>query len=551
MKRLILTVLPLLLAATACGPRAADQLSVPLPEGAFATIDSATIRQHLVYLSSDRLEGRGTGTEGERLAVEYVAGEMRRFGLEPAGDDGTFFQKVPLLGSTPRPAGPLMLKNASGATLSLGFVDDFIGSTDLEDTRVDLSGDLVFVGYGIDAPGYDWHSFGDADVAGKILVMFVNDPVATAAEPDLFQADTLTYYGRWTYKFEEARRRGAKGVLLIHTLETAGYPFTVLSGHAAGEQIQLATPPENPLQFKGWLTKDAAERLARLAGTTLDAWFADANRREFTPQPLPVSAALDVQYVVRRFDGINVVGKLPGRVRPDEAVIYTAHHDHLGIGVPVAGDSIYNGAVDNATGVAMLLATAEAFSKLPERPARSVLFASVTAEESGLLGAEYYARNPHLPLKQTIANINVDSGNIYGRSRDIVGIGAERSDMMNVLREEAGREGLSVSADPHPNQGSFFRSDQLAFARGGVPAVYIETGSLFENQADDYAEKVAGAYNLQNYHQPSDEFSADWPLGGMVQQARVGFRIGYRLATGDERPQWKAGEAFAQVRNEP
>ncbi len=540
-------LLPFLL--TACGdsqPAGPEMTGDVLPD-MMAALDSVGIRAKLQHLSSDEMAGRAPGTPGEDLAVEYIAEQMRAAGLEPAVG-GSFFQEVALVSATPAPRGPLTLRAHDGETVALDFVDDFIASTDLTDESVETEGQLVFVGYGIDAPEENWHAFKDVDVTDKILVSFVNDPIAGDEEPNLFQGDTLTYYGRWTYKYEEARRRGAKGVLLIHTLGTAGYPFTVLSGGARSPQIQLATPPENPLAMKGWITRETAEQLAQMAGTTLDEWFAAANDRDFEPQVLPITASYDADYTVREFAGRNVIGKITGRTNPDEAIIYTAHHDHLGIATPVEGDSIYNGAVDNASGVAMLLELAEAFAAAPTKPARTVLFASVTAEESGLLGAEFYARNPVMPMQQTVANINVDSGNIYGETDDIVGIGAERSEMLDLLREAAVEEGMTVTADPQPNQGLFFRSDQLAFARSGVPAVFIETGRTYRNQPASYYDEVQGGYNRTRYHQPSDEFDPAWSMGGLLQQTRVALRMGYRLAFQGVTPQWNEGEAFAQAR---
>lgn len=521
----------------------------PIPNSILAALDSATVRQHLMVLSSDSLEGRGTGQPGEEKAIRYIAAQMEAAGLEPAGNDG-FFQKVPLLGSTPTPRGPLTFTADNGETMELTFVDEFIASTDLESTEVSTSGDLVFVGYGIDAPGFDWHSFKDVDVTDKILLAFVNDPIATDEEPNLFQGDTLTYYGRWTYKYEEARRRGAKGMLLIHTVQTAGYPFRVLSNSASGEQIQLATPPENPLALKGWITRESAHRLAQMAGTTLDDWFYAANERDFQPQELPVSVAIDIDYEVRNFEGTNVIGKLAGTTNPGEAVAFTAHHDHLGVGAPDdTGDTIYNGAVDNASGVGMMLTLAKAFGQADPQPERSLLFISLTAEESGLLGAEHYARNPSIPMAQTIANLNVDSGNVYGPTEDIVGIGAEKSEMMDLLKAAAAEEGMRVSPDQQPNQGFFFRSDQLAFARAGVPAIFFGAGGDYIGQPDEYGQQVEADYVANHYHQPSDEFDTAWPMGGLVQQMKVAARIAYRLGYSTERPAWNEGEAFAQARN--
>ncbi len=539
-----------LLAFSACTPSDPDNPAVP--ESALAEIDSLTLYTHMAELASDTYEGRGTGTPGESLAVAYIAGEMQKIGLAPGAPDGTFYQRVPLLGSTPRNVSPLVFQK-DGQSASYNFVQDFTLSTDLDAPSARLDGELVFVGYGIANTGYDWDDFKGEDLTGKILVGFVNDPPATASEPNLFQADTLTYNGRWTYKYEEARRRGAAGVLLIHTLETAGYPFQVLAASAASEQIQLADPPQNPLQLKGWVTRPVGEQIAEMAGTTLDAWYAMAATRDFRPQPTGVRVLVSADFEARRFSGTNVIGKLAGSADAGEAIVYTAHHDHLGIDPmrEAAGqDGIYNGAVDNASGVAMLLTVAEAFTHLPERPARTVLFATLTAEESGLLGSSYYAQNPAVPLQNTIANINVDSGNTGGNTDDIVGIGAERSEMLGLLRDAAATENMTVTPDPEPNQGSFYRSDQLAFARGGVPAVFIGTGNRFTGRDADYADEFSRNYTMTRYHQPADEMTDDLLFGGMVQQARVAFRIGYRLATTALRPAWNPSEAFAEARGE-
>jgi Zn-dependent M28 family amino/carboxypeptidase len=557
-----LALLPLLVLLAACNdattPPAANDAGVlpdaapPVAEAALAAIDSTDLREHIAVLASDAFEGRGTGTPGEQKTVEYIREQMEAIGLEGAAPGGGFFQEVPLLGSTPTDVGALTFTAEDGEAVTFDFVDDYIASTDLDATEAGFDAPLVFVGYGISNPGYEWDDFKGTDVAGKVLVSFVNDPPATDAEPNLFQADTLTYNGRWTYKYEEARRRGAAGVLLIHTDAMAGYPFRVLSGGARGEQIQLATPPENPLQLKGWITQPVAERLAAMSGTTLGAWMDAAATRDFRPQELPVTADLALQFETRRFSGTNVLGKVPGAVAPDEAVLYTAHHDHLGIdrALEAAGeDGIYNGAIDNASGVAMMLELAEAF-QAAEPPARTVLFATLSAEESGLLGAGFLAQNPPLPLSSVIANVNVDSGNLYGETDDIVGIGSERSEMAGLLRAAASGEGMTVTPDNQPNQGLFFRSDQLAFARGGVPAIFFNEGSSFIGRPAGYAAEAQADYRQHRYHQPADEYHGTEPLGGAVQQARVAFRLGYHLARTDARPQWLPSEAFAQTRRE-
>jgi Zn-dependent M28 family amino/carboxypeptidase len=527
--------------------------ATPAVEAALATIDSVTIRNHIAVLADDYMEGRGTGTRGEERAVNYIREQMQEIGLEGGAPGGGFFQDVPLLGSTPVEVSDLVFRSADGLTASFTFLRDFIASTDLAETSASITGDLVFVGYGITAPGYDWDDYGDIDVTGKILVSLVNDPPATPEEPNLFQGDTLTYTGRWTYKYEEARRRGAQGVLLIHTDELAGYGFQVLQAGAAGEQIQLVDSAEEPLTLKGWITQPTAERLASMSGATLDQWITMAASRDFQAFELPIQADLSATFTTRRFNGTNVVGRISGRTTPEEAVVYTAHHDHLGIDeelIAAGRDGIYSGATDNASGVAMLLNIAQAFMALDEAPRRSVYFVTLTAEESGLLGSTYFAENPPVPAARMIANVNVDSGNLLGATRDIVGIGAERSDMLALLREAAAAEGMTVSPDTQPGQGLFFRSDQLAFARAGVPAVFINTGRDFIGQPPDYAERVFGEYRRERYHQPSDVLTDDMLFGGIVQQSRVAFRLGHRIADSTIRPQWQPAEAFGETRRQ-
>lgn len=553
-------LIPLLLFSIACGNESGNNGTTgseldpaPVSETSLAAIDSTTLYSHIAELASDAYEGRGTGTPGEEKTVQYIAGQMEALGLMGGAADGTYFQSVPLRGATITEISPLTLTPADGEPVELAFVDDFIAGTDRDASEASIQdAELVFVGYGITNPGYDWDDFKDVDVTGKILVGFVNDPPATEAEPDLFQADTLTYNGRWTYKQEEARRRGALGVLLIHTEPTASYPFTVLSNGARGEDINLQAEPEGALEFKGWITESVAEQLAGMAGTTLGDWFEQAASREFQPQELPVTASASMSFTTRTFEGTNVLGKIEGTRRADEAIVYTAHHDHLGKDdelIAAGQDGIYNGAIDNASGVSMMLTIAKAFMA-GDAPARSVYFATLSAEESGLLGSNHYALYPVVPLARTIANINVDSGNLYGATEDIVGIGAERSDMLELLRRSAEAEGMTVSMDPNPNAGGFFRSDQLAFARGGVPAVFIRTGSRFVGQPDDYAEQIEREYRSNRYHQPADELSEGMPFSGLVQQSRIAFRLGNMLATSSLRPEWKPSEAFAQTRAE-
>ncbi len=555
----LLALVPLL-ALVACGDTDAPAPAVPFdastapapPEAALAAIDTVALRAHIAALSDDAMGGRGTGTPGEELAVGYIVEQFQALGLVGGMPDGSFTQDVPLRSVRVTSASPLTFRPDVGEPASFDFVQDAALSTDTGAASVALDGaDLVFVGYGITAPGYSWDDFGDLDVTGKVLVAFVNDPPATAEEPTLFQADTLTYNGRWTYKYEEARRRGARGLLLVHTDEMAGYPFGVVADDAFGAHPAGAQPPDGALEVRGWISRRAGEALAEMSGSSLDTWLAQAGARGFRPVELPVVADVSLE-VEQTADlvGQNVVAKLPGRT--PQAVVFGAHHDHLGTNdelVAAGQDGIYNGAVDNASGVAMMIEIADAFARAGDLE-RTVYFVTFTAEEAGLLGSAYFAAHPPIPLSQMVANVNVDSGNLNGPTEDIVGIGAERSDLRALLTSAAGAEGMTVSADAAPNQGLFFRSDQLAFARGGVPAVFVNTGDRYVGREPGYAQTVRDAYRADRYHQPSDELTDDLSFGGILQQTRVAFRLGYALAASDLAPAWRDSEAFAETRRQ-
>ncbi len=564
---LVLSLLAASLALTACeeggdaSPAevvAFDAGTAPAPpEAALAAIDTAGLRAHVAELASDAFGGRGTGTPGEQLTVDYVVEQFRRIGLEGGMPDGSFTQDVPLRSIRVTEATPLTFTPDTGEPAAFDFVDDAALGTDTDASSVALDGaDLVFVGYGITAEGYDWDDFAGTDVTGKVLVSFVNDPPATPEEPTLFQADTMTYNGRWTYKYEEARRRGARGILLIHTEETAGYPFGVVASDAFGAHPSGAEPPEGALEVRGWISQAAGEALAEMSGSTLEAWQEMAGRRGFTAVELPVTASVSMELEqTADLVGQNVVAKLPGRSA--EAVVYGAHHDHLGTDAEreAAGeDGIYNGAIDNASGVAMMIEIAEAFAAATEANGgpldRTVYFVTFTAEEAGLLGSAYFAEHPPVPLGQMVANVNVDSGNLFGETDDIVGIGAERSDLRALLEQTAAAEGMTVSDDAAPGQGLFFRSDQLAFARGGVPAVFVNTGDVYRGRPAGYGQQVRDAYRADRYHQPTDELTDDLSFGGILQQTRVAFRLGYALAASDLAPQWRPSEAFAETRRQ-
>ena len=520
------------------------------PQAALAAIDTVRMRAHIARLASDEFGGRGTGTEGERKTVAYITEQFRAAGLVGGMPDGSFTQDVPLRSVRVTETTPLAFRPDTGDPASFEPVADVALTTDTDRDAVALDGaDLVFVGYGITNEAERWDDYAGVDVRGKVVVAFVNDPPATAEEPRLFQADTMTYNGRWTYKYEEARRRGARGALLIHTEETAGYPFGVVADDALGAHPSGATPPEGALEVRGWISQRAGAALAEMAGASLEDWQRRAGTRGFRPVELPVVADVSME-IEQTADlvGQNVVAKLPGRTA--EAVVYGAHHDHLGTDeslVAAGRDGIYNGAVDNASGVAMMIELARAFAAAGELE-RTVYFVTFTAEEAGLLGSGYFAEHPPVPLDQVVANVNVDSGNLYGETDDIVGIGSERSDLARLLAAAARAEGMTVTPDNAPGQGLFYRSDQLAFARGGVPAVFLGTGDSFRGRPAGYGQAVRDAYRAERYHQPADELTDDLVMAGVLQQTRVAFRLGYALAASDLAPDWRDGEAFAEAR---
>jgi Zn-dependent M28 family amino/carboxypeptidase len=514
-------------------------------ETAMGEIRAEAIEAHLRFLASDLTEGRAPGTRGIEVAAEYVAAQFRRAGLAPAVGDTSYFQRVPFVGMTPDPQLAFV---AGGRRFPLRYRDEFVAWSGEQVPEVAAEGEVVFVGYGTYAPEFDWDDYKDVDVTGKVLLVLVNDPGKT--EPGRFRGDTLTYYGRWTYKFEEAARRGATGAVLVHTTELAGYPWSVVRASWGGEQFELPQRAGEPrVPVKGWIPWEVAARVLAAAGQDLDALYAAAQRPDFRPVETGVRMAARVRTRLRRIESSNVAGLLRGRARPDEVVVYTSHYDHLGIGTPVNGDSIYNGARDNASGTALLLALADAFARLPKPPERSVLFLAVTAEEQGLLGSRYYAENPLFPLEKTAANVNMDAVNVWGATEDIVVLGADRSTLGPIVEEAARAEGLVLEGDPFPGQGYFFRSDQFSFVRRGVPAAYVEQGWTFVGRPPGWGEARHAEYNERDYHQPSDEIRPDFDYAGAVQQGRVAFRIGWQVANMREFPEWLPGAEFKAIRD--
>lgn len=519
-------------------------------------ISENTLRAHIKYLSDDLMEGRGTGARGGELAAKYIAAQFEALGLRGGGEKGSFFQPVSLVGVNADPK-PTLTISGGGKKETFKFADDFVAFTGAQTEDVSLDAELVFVGYGIDAPEQRWNDYkGDAsDYRGKILVMLVNDPPATASEPNLFGGRALTYSGRWTYKYEEAARRGAAGAILLHTDESAGYPWGVVRTSNGSWRYDAARGSDERtpyLKMRSWMTNDAARRMLSMAGQDLEALRRAAASRDFQPVKLNLKGSIDIKSEVKRVAAPNVAAVIQGRdprLR-DEYVIFTGHWDHLGVGAPNKnGDTIYNGAQDNATGVAALIAIAEAIMKMSpsERPRRSIMFLITTAEEQGLIGSEWYSQHPLVPLEKTAANVNLDSLNILGPTHDFVPLGAERSTLQEVVEAVARSRGMRVGIDPRPEQGSFYRSDHFPFAKAGVPAVSLKAGSDYVGRPKGWGEEKFRAYNTANYHQPSDEYSETWDFRGLVQEAEIALDIARRVADLEGLPRFNPTDEFAKA----
>ncbi|MGC2235248.1 MAG: M28 family peptidase [Pyrinomonadaceae bacterium] len=514
------------------------------------------LRAHVRFLSDDLLEGRGPGTRGGELAAKYIAAQLEASGIKGAGKNGSFFQPVSLVAVKASPDTTLNISGGSGSA-SFKFAEDFVAFTGAQKDDVSLDADLVYVGYGIDAPGQKWNDYkGNAsDYRGKILVMMVNDPPATTAEPNLFGGKALTYYGRWTYKYEQAARMGAAGVILIHTTESAGYGWNVVrtSNGSWRYDIARAETDKTPfLQMRSWMTEETAKKIFAIAGKDLNRSREDAKSRDFQPVNLGLKAKINIKSELKRVDAPNVVGIWQGSDAnlKNEYVVYTAHWDHLGIGAPNAkGDTIYNGALDNSSGCAQVLALAKAITKLPqaEQPKRSQVFVFTTAEEQGLLGAEWYAAHPVFPLNKTAANINVDGGNFFGLTRDYGALGAERSSLWTIVSDVLKERKMTFLPDSRPEQGSFFRSDHFPFAKSGVPALSVHTGDDFIGKPKDWSKKFFDEYNAKNYHQPSDEFDENWRYDGMIQSLEISMAIGMRVSNLPKLPAFNAEDEFARA----
>jgi Zn-dependent M28 family amino/carboxypeptidase len=476
------------------------------------------------------------------------ATQLALAGAKPAGDNGTYFQRVPLVGVTTEPNAELSASKA-GQYVTFKWQDEFVAANHRQEPREEFNAEAVFVGHGIVAPEYQWNDFKDVDVRGKIIVLFTNEP--QPENPAVFKGRTLTYYGRWTYKFEQAARKGALGAIIIHTTPTAGYGWEVVRNSWSKEDPEVKLEPGKPaLAMAGWVTEDAGDKLLGLSGHSVVELMKAADSPDFRPIPLGIRIEGKLESKIRDIDSRNVAGVIPGSdpKHKDEYVIFSAHWDHLGIAMPVNGDKIYNGAVDNATGVAILLETARAWGGLQRKPKRSALFISFTAEEAGLRGAEYYAKHPLVPLNKTAVNINYDALFPYGQTKDIQADGAERTSIWPQVQEAAKRYNLDIAPDPRPEQGSYYRSDQFMLARVGVPAFRVKSGTQVMGKSSAYADEAFKTYNTLHYHQPSDEYREDWDFSGIEQAARFGYLIGLNEANSDVMPNWIAGDEFRAAR---
>jgi len=505
-------------------------------------LDARVLRAHLEFLADDALEGRAPGTRGGKTASKYIAAQFERIGLEPAGDSGTYFQRVPIIALTPEPT--LAVAGASAAPLV--WKKDFVMWSMRNDSLVRAQGDVVFAGYGIVAPEYGWNDYAGLDAKGKIVVVLVNDP--GLQDSTIFRGKILTYYGRWTYKIEEAQRQGAAGILMVHTTESASYPWTTVLSGWVGPQVRLERPPGS-LLVAGWLQQDAAARLFTQGGQDLAALTVAAAKKGFEPAPLKLQLDASVRSTVRRSETENVLGRWPGRgPLAHEAVLIGGHYDHFGIGAPVNGDSIYNGAEDNASGTAGVMAAAEAFVRSGVHPGRSVVFIGFAAEESGLLGSQALAAKPPFPLRDMATILNVDVLNLYGRTRDFSALGLDQSSLGTIMTQAAAAEGLKVTTNEEALlKGSYFRSDHFSLARVGVPGTSLESGSDYVGRPAGWGKEQHDKYTTERYHQPSDQVQPWFNYDGALQQLRVIVRTAVAIGNAPVQPKWSAGSEFRQA----
>jgi len=554
----------LAVSVAACGRSdtpAPQQQAAAAPALAVASmpkVDAQAILEHIKVLSSDEFEGRAPGTKGEELTVQYIQDQFKKLNLKPGNPDGTYVQKVPLVGIVGTQARPLTLTKGTKKQ-AFRWADDVVAWTKhVTDGAAIENSDVIFAGYGVEAPEFNWNDFKDVDVKGKTIIVLVNDPAVpdpsnpARLDPNTFKGDAMTYYGRWTYKFEEGARKGAAAIFVVHEAGPAGYPFSVVQGNLR-EKFDLVTADKNMgrANIEGWITLETAKKILALGGQDFDALKKQARTREFRPVALGLNASFAVKNTRRTIDSQNVVGKLEGSdpTLKNEYVVYSAHWDHLGVGAPVNGDKIYNGALDNASGVGTVLEIAKAFTQIQPQPKRSILFLMVTAEEQGLLGSEYYAKTPLYALNQTVANINIDGINQWGRTKDFTVIGMGASDLDDYLKAAAAEQGRVLRPDPEPEKGFYYRSDHFNFAKQGVPALDPDAGIDFVGKDPAYGKTKRDEYTEKDYHAPSDQMKPDWDLSGAIEDAELLLAVGYRVANAEKMPEWKPGNEFKATRD--
>ncbi|MBC6989165.1 M28 family metallopeptidase [Hymenobacter sp. BT491] len=532
----------------------AETVSTTNPAVAVATpaieVSSADLEGYLKAVSSDEFQGRKPFTAGEEKVTTYLADEFKKLGLQP-GPNGSYFQDVPMVEITATPAPTIQIKG-KGKSLTLNYKTDYVAFTQQEKPVVAVQNSpLVFAGYGVVAPEYGWDDYAGRDVRGKTVVVLVNDPGNAGADSTVFKGHAMTYYGRWTYKYEEAARHGAAGLLIVHDTKPAAYPWSVVQSGALGAKLRPQTPDKGASKcaLEGWVTLDAAKRLFAAAGQNYDEAYAAANTKGFKARPLGLTLSTSIQNKLNRRVSKNVLAVLPGATRPGEYIIYSAHWDHFGIGKAINGDSIYNGAVDDGTGLAALLSIAKAFTQTPTKPGRTIVFLAVTGEEQGLLGSAYYAAHPLYPLAKTVADLNMDMLWPYGPMKDLTVIGYGQSELEEYARDAAKAQDRYILPDQNPETGMFYRSDHFSFAHVGVPSLYASGGFESREKGKDYVAQLRQNYTAQQYHKPQDQYDPQWDLRGITQDAQLYFMVGQRLASETTFPKWRATSEFKGARD--
>ena len=529
-----------------CAKESEEKLLRP----ALESLTAEDLAKDTQILSSDEFEGRGMAGEAETKTINYLREEFQEIGLKP-GNGESFFQEIPMVVITADPSARLEIHGGKQA-YSFAYKEEFVAETQrvVEESSL-ADSEMIFAGYGIVAPEYNWNDYEGLDIRGKTVIVLVNDPGYATQDPQLFTGRSMTYFGRWTYKYEEAARQGAAGCFIVHETEPAAYPWGVVQNGWTGPQFNLVREDNNMSRCaaEGWLHIDAARRIFETAGLNYDELKAAAVERGFKAVPLGLKASLTLKNAVKKVTSNNVIALLPGSERPDECVIYMAHWDHFGLNPGLEGDQIFNGALDNATGTAALIELGEAFRKLKRPPLRSIVFLSVTGEEQGLIGSDYYATHPVFPAAKTVAAINIDMLNIYGPMKDITVVGYGMSELDRYIEAAAKEAGRTVNPDPTPEKGSYFRSDHFPFAKQGIPAVYPSGGTDSVEHGREWTLALKEKYTAENYHKPSDEFDPSWDLSGAIDDLRLLFKVGYRLAMESTFPNWKEDTAYKAKRD--